>query len=123
MKYLCLIYEEEAKLNALSRSEWGSLREATLSYVDRLTRRGTLVTAEPLQSARVARTIRIREGGSTVTDGPFAETKEQLGGFFVIEAADMDEAVRLASEWPSARIGSIEVRPVEPELREERRYG
>jgi len=122
MKFLCLAYEEEAKLNGLSRSEWDALRSETLAYVDQLTRNGHLVAAEPLQSTREARTVRVREGRSAVTDGPFAETKEQLGGFFMIEAADMDEAVQIASQWPSARFGSIEVRPVEPNLREERRY-
>lgn len=123
MKYLCLAYEEEAKFDAMSQNEWDALREETLAYVDSLRQRGHLITAEPLQSVRTASTVRIQDGEQSVTDGPFAETKEQLGGFFLIEAGSKEEAIELASKWPSARIGSIEVRPVEPELRQERRYG
>jgi hypothetical protein len=67
-------------------------------------------------------TVRIRNGVQSVLDGPYAETKEQLGGFFLIEAKDMNEAIEVASRWPSARLGSIEVRPIEEELREDRRY-
>jgi hypothetical protein len=67
--------------------------------------------------------VRVRNGKLSITDGPFAETKETLGGFFLIEARDLNEAIKIASKWPSARLGSIEVRPIEEELREERRYG
>lgn len=123
MKFICLAYEEERKLNALSREEWEALRRETLAYVEELQERGHLISAEPLQSVRTARTVRVREGKASVTDGPFAETKETLGGFFLIDADDLDEAVQLATGWPSARLGSIEVRPIEPELREESRYG
>lgn len=122
MKYLCLAYEEEAALNALSRDAWGALREETLAYVNELTRGGYLLAVEPLQSVRTAATVRVRQGAVSVTDGPFAETKETLGGFFLIEASDLNEAIRVASRWPSARLGSIEVRPIETELRPEGRY-
>ena len=122
MKYLCLAYEEESRLNALSREEWDVLRNETLAYVDELRRRGQLISAEPLQSARTASTVQVRNGKASITDGPFAETKEQLGGFFLVDAADLNEAIQIASRWPSARLGTIEVRPVETELREERRY-
>ncbi len=122
MKYLCLAYEEETKLNALSQSEWDQLRRETLDYVDQLRLDGHLIATEPLQSTRTAATVRIRNGELSITDGPFAETKESLGGFFLIDAQDLNEAIRLASRWPSARLGSIEVRPVEPELREDGRY-
>ena len=122
MKFVCLACEEERLLNALSRSEWDLLRRETLDYVEELRRSGRLIAAEPLQSARTAATVRVRRGKVSVTDGPFAETKETVGGFFVIEAADRDEAIRIASRWPSARLGSIEVRPLEPGLAEERRY-
>ncbi len=71
---------------------------------------------------QTARTVRVREGEVRVTDGPFAETKEQLGGFFLINAKDLNEAVQVASKWPSARLGSIEVRPIEDGLPLERRY-
>jgi hypothetical protein len=122
MKYLCLAYEEEAKLNDLTRSEWDALREETLAYVETLQQDGYLVTALPLQSARTATTVRVRSGRLLSTDGPFAETKEQIGGFFLIEARDFNEAIQIAGRWPSARIGSIEVRPIEEELPVDRRY-
>jgi hypothetical protein len=122
MKYLCLAYEEESKLNALSRAEWEILRRETLSYIENLKTSGHLITAEPLQSVSTASTVRVRDGRVSVTDGPFAETKEQLGGFFLITARDSTEAHVIASRWPSARLGSVEVRPVDPELREEGRY-
>jgi hypothetical protein len=122
MKYLCLAYEEESKLNALSPNEWDALRQETLSYVDSLRSRGCLLAAEALQSIRTAVTVRVRDGNAVRSDGPFAETKEQLGGIVLIEAAGMEEAIRIAEGWPSARLGSIEVRPIEPHLREESRY-
>jgi hypothetical protein len=122
MKYLCLAYEEEAKLNGLTRSEWDALREETLAYVDTLQKDGYLITALPLQSAHTATTLQVRNGRLATTDGPFAETKEQIGGFFLIEARDFNEAIQIASRWPSARIGSIEVRPIQEGLPEERRY-
>lgn len=122
MKYLCLAYEEERVLNDLSRDEWEALRAETLAYVDILRKNGHLVLTNALQSARAAATVRVRDGERSVLDGPYAETKEQLGGFFLIEASDRDEAIELASRWPSARLGSIEVRPVEEILPEDRRY-
>jgi hypothetical protein len=122
MKYLCLAYEEEAKINSLSHSEWTALRSETLSYVEELRKNGCLISAEPLQSVRTAATVRVREGKVHRTDGPFAETKEQLGGYFLIQTHDLNAAVEVASRWPSARLGSIEVRPLEAELRAESRY-
>ncbi len=122
MKYLCLAYEEESKLNALTRSEWDGLRIETLNYVDELRRAGRLLTTEALQSTQTAMTVRVRHSTLSITDGPFAETKETLGGFFLIDARDLNEALQVAAKWPSARFGSIEVRPVEESLREEKRY-
>jgi hypothetical protein len=122
MKYLCLAYEEEDKLAALSSAEWESLRAATLDYVESLRRSSHLIATEALQSARTAAAVRVRNDRLSVTDGPYAETKEQLGGFFLIEARDLNEAIQIASGWPSARIGTIEVRPIEPELRMDGRY-
>ena len=122
MRYLCLAYEEEEKLNGLSPAEWQDLRTETLAYVEALRQDGRLVATHPLRSARTARTVRVRGGRLSATDGPFAETKEQIGGYFLIEARDFDEAIRIASGWPSARIGSIEVRPIEEGLPEDRRY-
>lgn len=122
MKYLCLAYEEESKLNALSKSEWDALRDETITYVDELRSSGRLISTEPLQSVRTAATVRVRSGKVSVTDGPFAETKETLGGFFLINATDLNEAIGVASKWPSARLGSIEVRPIEAGLPADRRY-
>jgi hypothetical protein len=122
MKYLCLAYEEERLFHEMTESEWRVLRQETLDYVDALSESGHLIDARPLQSARDAVTVRVRTGRTSVTDGPFAETKEQLGGYFLIEARDLDEAVRIAGGWPSARIGTIEVRPIEEGLRTEGRY-
>ena len=122
MKFLCLAYEQEERLRSLSRSEWDSLRSETLAYVKALEKSGHLIVTHALQSVRTAATVRVRDSRTSVLDGPFAETKEQLGGFFLIEARDLDEATALAARWPSARLGSIEVRPIEEELREDRRY-
>jgi hypothetical protein len=122
MKYLCMAYEEESALNGLSKVEWDALRNETLSYVEELRKKGYLIAAEALQSVRTATTVRVRQGKVLTTDGPFTETKETLGGFFLIHARDLNEAIQVASNWPSARLGSIEVRPIEEELREESRY-
>jgi hypothetical protein len=123
MKYMCIAYEEERKLNELSEGEWQALRQETLDYVETLRKSGCLIVTHALQSATIASTLRLRDGKLSVTDGPFAETKEQIGGFFLIEASGVREAVEIAAKWPSARIGSIEVRPIEEALRMERRYG
>jgi hypothetical protein len=123
MKFLCLAYEEEKALDDLSRSEWDALRRETVAYVEILRKSGHLVQTHALQSARRTATVRMRGGEASVVDGPYPETKEQLGGFFLIEAKDLAEAIQVASGWPSARLGSIVVRPIEEVLREERRYG
>jgi hypothetical protein len=122
MKFLCLAYEEEQKLTALSRSEWAELKNDTLVYLDELRVQGHIVGVEALKSSRYATTVRVRDGMASAVDGPFAETKEQLGGFFLIQARDQDEAIQIASKWPSARLGSIEVRPIEETLPEAGRY-
>ena len=122
MKYLCLAYEAEQDLKTLSHDEWLALRQETLDYVAALRERGELVDTRALQSPTRARVARVRDGKGSVTDGPFAETKEQIGGYFLIEARDDEHALEIAAHWPSARIGAIEVRPIEAELREEGRY-
>jgi hypothetical protein len=118
-----MAYEEERRLEDLSPCEWSALRAETLAYVEVLRKSGHLVTTHALQSARTAAVVQVRGGTRSVLDGPYAETKEQLGGIFLIEAKNMNEAVDLAARWPSARLGSIEVRPIEHVLREDRRYG
>ena len=122
MKYLCLAYEEQRIFDEMPEHEWEALRDETLAYVESLRAAGRLIDTQPLQSAATAATVRVRNGKVAVTDGPFAETKEQIGGFFLIEAADLDEAVRIAARWPSARLGTIEVRPLEDGLPEDGRY-
>ena len=112
MKFMCIAYEEEQKLNDLSESEWQALRKETLDYVESLRKKGRLIDAHPLRSATTASTVRVREGKLSVTDGPFAETKEQLGGFYLFECRDLDEAIKWAAKIPSAKGGSVEVRPV-----------
>src|SRR5262249_383740 len=122
MKFMCLAYEEEEKLNALSPSEWAALRDETIAYVESLRANGHLVVTHALQSTRKAATVRVRAGRPVVTDGPFAEAKEVIGGFFVVEVRDREEAVELASRWPWARVGASEVRPTEEALRVDGRY-
>src|SRR5262245_47700466 len=103
MRYLGIAYEEERTLDALSEGEWHALRHETLDYVETLQRSGRLILAQPLQSATRAATLRVRNGTLSITDGPFAETKEQIGGFFLFEAASFQEALDVAAKWPSAR--------------------
>jgi hypothetical protein len=122
MKFMCLAYEEEQKLTALTQSEWTALRGETIAYVESLRKSGRLIATQALQSARTAATVKMRGGKALIVDGPFAETKEQIGGYFLIDVQDRDEALQVAAAWPSARIGTIEVRPIEEELRAERRY-
>ncbi len=116
MKFLFLIYHEEKVLDTMPAKEMQTLVDSALEYDDEIRRSGHYIASDALQRARTARTIRVRGGNATVTDGPFAETKEQLGGFFLIEAKDIDEACAVAARFPPARIGIIEVRPVQ-ELR------
>jgi hypothetical protein len=113
MKFMFMIYHDERDLDTLPKREMQALVDAALDYTDEIDRSGHRIVSNALQRAHTARTIRVRGGKVTTTDGPFAETKEQLGGFFLIEAKDMDEACQLASRFPPARIATIEVRPVQ----------
>ena len=105
MKYVCLVYLEEPKLRAVDDSE-------CMACGQEFQKAGLLVAAEALEPVQTARTVRVRGGKAMVTDGPFAETKELLAGFYLIEAKDFDEALEIAAKIPPAREGSIEVRPV-----------
>jgi hypothetical protein len=116
MKYLCMIYFEEKALDGLPRPEYEALTAEALAYDDELREGGHFVAAQALQPVATATTLRIRHGAVSTTDGPFAETKEQLGGFILIEARDLNEAIQLAARIPPARLGGVEVRPVK-ELR------
>jgi hypothetical protein len=105
MKYLCLVYLEEEKLHAVADRECMTCGQG-------LRDSGVLLAAEPLHPVQTATTVRVRNGRTTVTDGPFAETKEQLAGFYLIEARDLNDAIQVAARIPPAREGSVEVRPV-----------
>lgn len=112
MRYLCLVYVDPDLCAGLSPAEDRALTRESLAHDDTLRAGGHLVHAHALQPVTSATTIRVRNGRTSSTDGPFAETKERLGGFILIEAADLDEAIRIAAGIPMARYGSIEVRPV-----------
>jgi hypothetical protein len=103
---------DEKKLNALSKSELQTLDDESLAYDRTLQERGHFIAAQALESVQAATTLRLRAGKVSVTDGPFAETTEQIGGFLLIEAKDLNEAIQLASKIPVLRLGGIEVRPV-----------
>ena len=107
MKYLCLVYLDENRLHELPD-------EDCVEYDASIRRSGHCIASEALQSVQTATTVRVRNGKMSVTDGPFAETKEQLAGFYMIEARDLNEAIQIASKIPPARVGSIEVRPIRP---------
>jgi hypothetical protein len=104
MKYLCLVYLSAENWNACSDS-------ACAAYAGRLQDNGKLIDGKPLHPVHTATTVRVRNGQTTITDGPFAETKEALAGFYLIEARDLNEAIQIASKIPPAKHGSIEVRP------------
>jgi hypothetical protein len=112
MQYLLLVHVDDTLAAALPEGEYDSMMRNCFVHADELRDSGHLLQSQQLHSAKSARSVRIRDGRTSVVDGPFAETKEMLGGFNLIEAADMDEAVRIASEFPWARVGCIEVREV-----------
>src|SRR5262245_18269135 len=117
MKYLCLGYHDEQAWNALSPSDRDALLEETIAYDDLLRRRGHVIDEQALQGAGAAATLRFENGQVTVTEGPFAETKEQLGGIMLLEAMDLTQAIQLMSKLPCMRIGgSLEIRPINEEI-------
>ncbi len=109
MKYLCLVYSDENSLHNLPDSPHDSECQA---YAEKVQGSGRMLAAEALQPVSTATTIRVRSGKVSITDGPFAETKEQLAGFYLVEAHDLNEAIQIAAGIPAARVGSVEVRPV-----------
>lgn len=112
MKYLCLIYDDEKKLNAMPKADLDGIFGEYFAFSESVRQSGHYLGGEALQPVATATTVRVRNGKVSTTDGPFAETKEQLGGFYLIEARDLNDAIQVASRIPSARIGSIEVRPI-----------
>ena len=112
MRFLCLVYFKPETLEALSLSEKATLTRDSMAYNEELRQRNHYLAAEALEPVRNARTIRVRRSKASVIDGPFAETKEVVGGFILITAGGMDEALEIAAGIPLAKLGSIEVRPV-----------
>jgi hypothetical protein len=113
MKFILLIYNEPALLEALPATEFDTTMRGCLTHADELKRDGKLLGSQMLKSPSTAKSVRVRNGRQTTHDGPFAESKEVLGGFNLIEAENMEEAVRIAAEFPWTRTGCVEVRPVE----------
>jgi hypothetical protein len=105
MNYLCLVYLDEKRLDELPDEE-------CVAYDSAIRKSGHCVASEALESVQTATTVRVRNGKTSVTDGPFAETKEQLAGFYMIAARDLNEAIQIASKIPPARVGSVEIRPI-----------
>ena len=112
MKYVCLIYQDEVALQKMSKEEMGQLNAEYKSFHEAIQKSGHFVASHGLSSTHNATTVRVRDGKTLTTDGPFVETKEQLGSIYVIEAKDLNEAIQVAAKIPSARFGNIEVRPV-----------
>jgi hypothetical protein len=112
VQYLCLIYSEESQWPRLPKPEYDRVLGEYLAYTDDVRRSGHLRGGNPLEPTTTATTVRVRNGRISTTDGPFPETKEQLGGYFLLEARDLNEAIQLAARIPGAKYGCIEVRPV-----------
>ncbi|AGC46575.1 DGPF domain-containing protein [Myxococcus stipitatus DSM 14675] len=112
MKYLLMIYENEKLWESLSQEDTQKILGEYAVFTESLEKSGSYIAGEALEPTPTATTVRIRDGKRLTTDGPFAETREQLGGFYLVEAKDLDEAIAMASRIPNARTGSIEVRPI-----------
>jgi hypothetical protein len=112
MQYLCLIYENEQEWQKLPKSEAEIIMGEFFAYTESIKRSGHYVGGNALQSTHTATTVRVRNGKLATTDGPFTETKEQLGGYYLVQAKDLNEAIQLASRIPGARLGAVEVRPI-----------
>lgn len=123
MQYLLLVYTDTAMLEALPEGRFDSMMRECLGHADELAGEGALLGFQQLEAPATAKSVRIRNGRASVVDGPFAETKEILGGFNLIEADSMEEAVRMAAEFPWAQVGCIEVRPVRDVAKVRERVG
>ena len=113
MKYLCLIYDDESRWATMSKEEADATMGEYFAFTEGIRKSGQYLAGEALKPVQTATSVRVRNGRTSTTDGPFAETKEQLGGFYMIDARDLNEAIQVASRIPAARTGTIEVRPVE----------
>src|SRR5581483_40495 len=114
MRYLCLIYDDEKHADGRSKAERDAFTSEYYAFTESIRKSGHYVAGEALQPVHSATTVRVRGGKLSTTDGPFAETKEQLGGFYMIEARDLNDAIQVASRIPGAKVGTIEVRPITP---------
>ena len=112
MKYLCLIYDEEKKLESMPKTESDAFMGEYFAFTNGIKQSGHYLGGNALQPVSAATTIRVRQGKVSMVDGPYAETKEQLGGYYVIEARDLNEAVQVAAKIPGAKIGCVEIRPI-----------
>ena len=113
MKYLCLVYYQESEIGQMSADAWDTLNSECLAYGETIAKSGHRLGGEALEPTHTATTVRVRNGRVSTTDGPFAETKEQLGGYYLINAKDLNDAIQIAAKIPSSRLGSIEVRPIQ----------
>jgi hypothetical protein len=113
MKYLCLIYDDEKKFATMSKEEGEAFMGEYFAFTEGIKQSGHYLGGNALQPVSTATTVRNRTGKLSTTDGPFAETKEQLGGYYLIEARDLNDALQVAAKIPSARTGSVEVRPIQ----------
>jgi hypothetical protein len=112
MKYLCLIYADEHAFGQMSKAQGDEMIHEYMALTDSLKKNGQYIGGHRLEATHAATTVRVRNGKVSTTDGPFAETKEQLGGYYLVEAKDLNDAIHIAGKIPGARIGSIEVRPI-----------
>jgi hypothetical protein len=112
MKYLCLIYDEEKNFASMGKTQLDALMGEYRAFTESIKASGHHLAGQQLQPVHTATSVRVRNGKVSATDGPFAETKEQLGGFYMIDAKDLNDAIQIASRIPSAKIGTIEVRPI-----------
>lgn len=112
MKYLCLLYDNEETFAALPEAEMSAVMGEYFAFTNETIAAGKFVAGEELAPTHTATTVRVRKGATTTTDGPFAETKEQLGGFYLIDAVDLNDAIQIAARIPAARTGSVEIRPI-----------
>ena len=112
MRYLCLIYENEKAWETMPKDEANAVFGEYFAFTEGIKQSGKLLGGEALQPTQTATTVRVRNGKVASTDGPFAETKEQLGGYYLIEAPDLNDAIQVASKIPGARYGAVEIRPI-----------
>ena len=112
MKYLCMIYSDESMWQKMTKAEADAVMAEYMSFGEELKTAGKYVLGQRLQPVHTATTVRVRDGKLSTTDGPYMETKEQLGGYYLVDAADLNDAIQIASRIPGARMGAIEVRPL-----------